>query len=211
MFTGIIEEIGEIKRTKKVHSKLSLDIALGNSTQDLNVGESIAVNGVCLTAVSIGPGSFTAEAVDETIRTTNIGSLRIGSKINIERAVKPETRLGGHIVSGHIDGVGYIKKKITKKDSCEITISFPEELRRYLVKKGSVAIDGVSLTIADVYGYSIKIAVIPHTLKVTTLGLRRVGDSVNIEVDIVGKYIEKAVELKEDAKSYKRMLKPALF
>jgi len=210
MFTGIIEELGEAKRIDRKGLNLSIDIALAETTEDLKIGESIAVNGVCFTVVHVGKSFFTVDAVSETLKHTNIGSLKVKDKVNLERALRPSGRFAGHIVSGHIDGVGHIKKKIYRENSCEMVISFPEHLRKYIVKKGSIALDGVSLTIADGAGNSFRIAVIPHTLKMTTLGLKRIGDKVNIEVDILGKYIERALELKE-TESNERILKTALF
>ncbi len=210
MFTGIIEELGEIKNINRKRSGLSIDIALQIKVDDLSIGESIAVNGVCLTVVKVRDIFFTVDAVPETLEHSNIAGLKVKDKVNLERALKGESRLGGHIVSGHIDGVGYIRKKILRRDSCEMTISFPKNLRRYLVKKGSIAIDGISLTIADISLDSLRVAVIPHTLGVTTLGLKKVGDTVNIEADVLGKYVERQIGLKEGNKE-KRAVNPVLF
>lgn len=191
MFTGIIEEIGIVKSIKgKV-----ITIEANKIFDDLKLGDSVAVNGTCLTVSSFEvktfPKIFNADITSETLSRTNLGDLKSGFKVNLERALTLNGRLGGHIVSGHIDGVGIIKNISKNIDDIELTIEVPANLMKYIIEKGSIAVDGISLTIAEVNKNSFSVAIIPHTLKETILYYKKAGDKVNIENDIIGKYVEK--------------------
>lgn len=191
MFTGIIEEIGEILAMQKNAESMTLAIKAHEILDDVKIGDSIATNGVCLTVTGLGKNLFKADVMHETMSRSSLGKLSIGSKVNLERAMKADGRFGGHMVAGHIDGTG----KITgiKKDDNAVwyTISAEPRILRYIIEKGSVAIDGISLTVARVSANDFSVSVIPHTMAQTTLAGRRTGDIVNLENDMVGKYIEK--------------------
>lgn len=191
MFTGIIQDVGRIRswRPCGAGKVLAVDTALDTGTFEL--GESVAVNGVCLTVAAVAPGSFDADVSPETLRRANLGTLAVGARINLERALRPVDRLGGHFVLGHVDGTGTVRQRRPQGEFEEIAFRAPAPVRRYLVEKGSVAVDGVSLTVfaCDPEGFSV--AVIPHTLERTTLVRCRVGAAVNLEADILGKYVEK--------------------
>lgn len=189
MFTGIIEETGQI--ISKGQRGNSLTIGAKKVLEDVHLGDSIAVNGVCLTAAVIGKDSFTADVMGETIKRSNLGELKIGSSVNLERAMPANGRFGGHIVSGHIDGTGIISAQ--KKDEIAIwlTISASNDILRYIVEKGSIAIDGISLTVAAVSKTDFRVSIIPHTGEQTTLIQKKIGELVNLECDIIGKYVEK--------------------
>lgn len=198
MFTGIIEEIGKIKYMGASFLKVEAEKIL----EDIHIGDSIAVNGVCLTVTEFDKNTITLDVMNETLRRTGLELLNIGSNVNLERAMSAQGRFGGHIVSGHIDGTG----KITaiKKDGIEVwfTVSAGNEILKGIVIKGSVAIDGISLTVADVDGSSFKVSIIPHTQSVTTLLDKKIGDIVNIEADIIGKYVERLLNYKSDKKAF---------
>ncbi|MEW6618319.1 MAG: riboflavin synthase [bacterium] len=187
MFTGIIEEIGIIKQK----SNNFLVIQAKKVLEDLKQGDSISVNGVCLTTIEFTKDTFKVNMMPETLKLTNLGMVSIGDEVNLERALRLTDRLGGHIVTGHIDGLGRIVDKITQGDNQILQISILPQVSKYIVKKGSVAVEGLSLTVADVQTEEFKICLIPHTLKITTLGKKNIGDLLNIEVDILGKYAEK--------------------
>lgn len=155
------------------------------------IGDSICVNGVCLTVVEMDGAAFSADVANETLKVTNLGDLRVGQKVNLERALRLSARIGGHLVTGHVDAVGRIREKKQEGNSWRIFIETPESALPYIIKKGSVAVDGISLTVADVEKTGFSIAMIPHTAKLTTLGSKSTGDSVNLETDIIGKYVEK--------------------
>ena len=192
MFTGIVEEMGTIRAVHPNTTGASLDIEAHDVLGDAEIGASIAVSGVCLTVVSLGDGWWRADAVEETLRRTSLGRLKAGDRVNLERPVRLIDRLGGHLVQGHVDGVGTVSdRKVEPDGSVELSVKVPESLLRYVVEKGSIAVDGVSLTVAGVDGESFWVALIPHTQEVTTLGLRRPGDPVNLEVDLVAKYVER--------------------
>ncbi len=195
MFTGLIEEIGVVKKIDRRGDNLRLTIGADMIMDDLKEGDSVAVDGICLSVVPplYKSGGFELDVSDETVKRTTIESFKRGRRINLERAVKAGARLGGHIVTGHIDGIGEIKKFDKTKNGGYLNITLPPDLMRYMVYKGSVAIDGISLTIAELNHNSIAIAVIPHTLKMTALGGKTGGDKVNIECDIMGKYVERFV------------------
>jgi riboflavin synthase len=187
MFTGIIEEIGNIDGVIRTKNGLKLEIRASKVLEDIAIGNSIAVNGICLTVVEHNNNCFSVDVMFETVEKTNISELKIGSFVNLERAVKVSGRFDGHFVLGHIDGTG----RISRKHNEYLEISIQEELPKYIVKKGSIAVDGISLTVVDVKENFFSVAIIPHTLDKTTLGLKRINDKVNIEVDIVAKHIEK--------------------
>ncbi len=194
MFTGIIEGLGQLKRIRSTgHGREFVIHPDFDLTQPLE-GESIAVNGVCLTATAIDIRSFTVDVSPETLSRSTLGLLSVGDKLNIERALRLSDRLGGHLVSGHVDCVGRITGKKTQSRFTLFSISIPQRYDRYLVEKGSVAVDGISLTVNSCSNGNFTLAIIPHTLRITTLGLRSVGDKVNIELDLVGKYIEKLLK-----------------
>ena len=193
MFTGIIETLGSVTAvdTGEDSSRLTVQGAVTDGTA---VGDSIAVNGVCLTATSVDDGRFTADVMAETLRRSTLGGLKPGDPVNLERAATPTTRLGGHLVQGHVDGVGEITGRAPASAFDEITIRLPADLMPYVVEKGSIAIDGISLTVAKFGDSELTIGLIPETLQRTTLGQRQIGDSVNIEVDVIAKYVERLLE-----------------
>lgn len=191
MFTGIVEEMGCVKSVQHGAVSSFVEIKAKAVLSDAHIGDSIAVNGVCLTVTNITADSFRADVMNETLSRSSLGTLRQGGYVNLERAMSANGRFGGHIVSGHIDGTGTIAD--IKKDGIAVwyTITSSPEILRYIVEKGSVAIDGISLTVADVSDTDFKISVIPHTAAQTVLGFKKSGDIVNIENDIIGKYVEK--------------------
>lgn len=202
MFTGIIEETGTIKDIKKGVKSAVLTIQGDVVTEKTNVGDSIAVNGVCLTVTSLSKNVFTADVMAETMRRTSLGMLSKGSKVNLERAMAADGRFGGHIVSGHIDGTGRICDFTKEDNAVWVTISADANILRYIIEKGSIAIDGISLTVAYVDNSVFKVSLIPHTAKETTLLTKKTGDLVNLENDIIGKYVEKLFSY-DDKKSTK--------
>ncbi|MDQ0203517.1 riboflavin synthase [Pectinatus haikarae] len=191
MFTGIIEEVGHISGIKNGASSVRLTIAAKKILTDVGIGDSIAVNGTCLTVTQYTDKSFSADVMPESVRKTSLGELKQGSLVNLERALKVGSRLGGHIVSGHIDGTGTIIEKKPEDNAVIVTISVDKGLLRYIVKKGSVTIDGISLTVVDADYAEFSVSLIPHTASITTIGQKNTGASVNIETDILGKYVEK--------------------
>lgn len=193
MFTGIIEEIGEIAAVKNGAKSCELTIKGSLIFDDLKIGDSVAVNGVCLTATSINGNAFTADVMAETMRRSSLGTLKQGSRVNLERAMSANGRFGGHIVSGHIDGVGFVQSLVKEDNAVWVTITADESVMRYIVEKGSVAIDGISLTVAKVFKDAFSVSVIPHTGSETTLLSKKTGNRVNLECDIIGKYVEKLV------------------
>ena len=191
MFTGIVEEKGTVGHISLAGTSGSIAIKARKVLEGTRIGDSIAVNGVCLTVVSLRPDGFTADVMAETIRRTSLGSCQPGDPVNLERAMAADGRFGGHIVAGHIDGVGTIRSAVPEGNAVWITIDAPPQILRYIVEKGSIAIDGISLTVAYVDESVFKVSVIPHTAAETTLLSKKAGDIVNLENDIVGKYIEK--------------------
>lgn len=191
MFTGIIEEVGNILKIDKGSKSSILHIGGKLIFDDLKIGDSVAVNGVCLTVTTLSSNSFTADVMSETLSRSSLGMLTRNSPVNLERAMAANGRFGGHIVSGHIDGTGTIES--IKKDDNAVwySIKASEKLLRYIVEKGSIAIDGISLTVAKVTKSTFSISIIPHTIKATILGTKGIGDTVNLENDMVGKYIER--------------------
>jgi riboflavin synthase len=197
MFTGLVEELGTVRAVIPNVTGARLEIEAGTVLDDAELGSSIAVNGCCLTAVELGDGWWAADAVEETLRRTCLGALTAGARVNLERPVRLADRLGGHIVQGHVDGVGEIVERETLADgSTRVAVAADDTILRYVVEKGSIAVDGVSLTVAGVDTASsgrgtFEFALIPHTATVTTLGIKGPGDPVNLEVDLVAKYVER--------------------
>jgi riboflavin synthase len=191
MFTGIIEELGNVAFFERHSDGARMSVAAKHVTEDSKEGDSIAVNGVCLTALNITAEGFTADLSEETLRCSTLGNLTVGSKVNLERALTLSSRLGGHLVQGHVDGRGIFLAAIQEGDFYTVRIGFPEELARYLIHKGSVAIEGISLTIAELAEDHFDIAIIPKTWEVTNLSTLKTGDAVNLEVDMIAKYVER--------------------
>jgi len=205
MFTGIVEELGTVAAIEDQASPngdraIRLTIAAGTVLEDVALGDSIAVNGCCLTVATLGEGTWTADVMQETLDKTSLYGVEAGDRVNLERAVTPQTRLGGHIVQGHVDGVGEILRRSPSEHWEVVEISLPAHLARYLVDKGSITVDGVSLTVVEVSTgstndtASFTVSLIPETLARTTLGRRQVGDRVNLEADILAKHVEKLLE-----------------
>ena len=210
MFTGIIEELGTINNIRKNAASAVLTIDASTVLEDVHMGDSIAVNGVCLTVTSFTSTSFTADVMHETLNRSSLGSLRSGSKVNLERAMSADGRFGGHIVSGHIDGTGTVSN--IKKDDNAVwyTIRTSSDIMRYIVEKGSIAINGISLTVATVTSDTFSISAIPHTVKMTTLSETKEGEVVNLENDIIGKYVEKLIQSPAEEKRKSRITKDFL-
>ncbi|MDR1322469.1 MAG: riboflavin synthase [Gracilibacteraceae bacterium] len=190
MFTGIIEEVGSLERIDQRRENALLTIKAEKVLASTNDGDSIAVNGTCLTVTSLGGGRFTADAMPETLRSTALGALTPGAPVNLERALTLSSRLGGHIVSGHVDGVGVLRRRAAAGVAETLTVEAPPALLRQIIPKGSVALDGISLTVVTVEAAAFTVAIIPHTLRETTLGRARPGALLNLETDILGKYVE---------------------
>lgn len=191
MFTGIVEELGKVVSIKNGEKSSVLTINGKLIFEDMHIGDSIAVNGVCLTVTSKTNDTFTADVMAETLRRSSLGSLKVGSYVNLERAMAANGRFGGHIVSGHIDGTGEIESFVREDNAVWVTVKTPEKLLKYIIEKGSIAIDGISLTVAYVDDKCFKVSLIPHTGANTTLLDKKPGDIVNLENDVVGKYVEK--------------------
>ncbi len=194
MFTGIIEEVGTVKTVQHSGSNSFIRIEAKKILEDIHLGDSIAVNGVCLTVTHFDSTTFQADVMNETLSRSSLGSLRNGSPVNLERAMAAGGRFGGHIVSGHIDGTGTVSDIRNDGIAVWYTVSAKPEILRYIVEKGSIAIDGISLTVAKVTDNSFSVSIIPHTASVTILGTKKTGDIVNLENDIVGKYVEKLMK-----------------
>jgi riboflavin synthase len=195
MFTGIIEELGRVRSVERRGEGVRMTVEARTVTEGTREGDSIAVNGVCLTALEVSRESFAADGSRETLQRSTLGSLRAGSVVNLERAVTPETRLGGHIVQGHVDGRGRFLSAEEHGGSWTVRIAYPPELARYLVFKGSVSVEGISLTVAALSDEYFEIAVIPKTWAVTNLSHLRSGDAVNLEADIIAKYVERILHV----------------
>lgn len=194
MFTGLVQDIGTIKEIAKTNDYSKITVAT-SLAKDLNIGDSISVNGVCLTAVALTEYEFVADVMVQTLKLSNLGTLQNTSAVNLELATRADARLGGHIVQGHVDGVGEVLATIPGEKWLEFIISVPEKLRRYIVNQGSICIDGVSLTVGQVDDAKNQVTVwlIPETLAKTTLGQKQKGDQVNIEVDVLAKYVERLI------------------
>jgi riboflavin synthase len=194
MFTGIIEELGKVVAIEEQGDAMRLTIEGPLVTSDVSRGDSISVCGACLTAVEIEDGKFTADVMKETLRLTSLGSLSVGSPVNLERAMTAATRFGGHVVLGHVDGVGTVISREPSEHWEWVRVSVPRELMKYVVLKGSITIDGISLTVNEVGDDFIGLSLIPETLRLTTLGSKQPGDKVNVEVDVMAKHIEKLLQ-----------------
>ncbi|MCI5504750.1 MAG: riboflavin synthase [Eubacterium sp.] len=197
MFTGIIEEVGVIKNIKMGAKSAVITIQAKTVMEDIHLGDSIAMNGVCLTVTSFDKNSYSVDVMHETLRRTNLGELKGGSRVNLERAMAADGRFGGHIVAGHVDGPGVITSMKQDDNAVWITIETDASVLKYIVEKGSITIDGISLTVAEVDSRSFAVSVIPHTGVHTTLLEKKPGDTVNLETDMVGKYVEKLLGYKE--------------
>lgn len=191
MFTGLVAELGTVQSLARQGESYHLTVSAAKVMANLKIGDSVAVNGACLTVVRLDGGAFTADVMPETVRLTNIGQLRVGDKVNLERTLRLCDGLDGHIVSGHVEGQGVIAGRRPEGIAMVVTISAPPELLKYIIKKGSVAIDGISLTVTQTTDTDFSVSLIPHTAKETTLGFKDVGDKVNLETDIIGKYVER--------------------
>lgn len=196
MFTGIIEELGKVSAIEKQPDAIRLTIACKEVLSDLKRGDSISCSGTCLTAIEIDDHGFTADVMLETIRRSSLDGVKVGDPINLERAMNASTRFGGHIVQGHVDGVGEFVSR-EKSDNWDwVKIRLPKELMKYVVHKGSITLDGISLTVNDIDGDVIALSLIPETLRVTTLGYKKPGDKINVEADVLAKHVEKLMESK---------------
>ncbi|NVM22060.1 MAG: riboflavin synthase [Desulfobacterales bacterium] len=191
MFTGIIEGLGTVKSVVRTAGGVSMDIQADLALDDVLIGDSISVSGACLTAVHVQRDAFTVDMAPETLSKTTLGQIRVGDKVNLERALRLSDRLSGHLVTGHIDGIGTVNAKQPTGNATLFTFGVSEDLARYIIQKGSVAVDGISLTVNACNRSAFEVSIIPHTAGVTTIGLKKVGDTVNIETDLVGKYIER--------------------
>jgi len=200
MFTGLIEEIGKVERIQSNPEGKLFEISSKKVIEDLHIGDSVAVDGACLSVVSVMNDRFTAQAVDETLSKTTLVYFKSGVQVNLERAISANGRFGGHFVQGHVDGVGSISSIVKTGESATITVQVPDELKQYIALKGSIAINGISLTIASIIANQITIAVIPLTFRDTNLKTKRISDLVNIEVDLLAKYIEQFVTGKSSVK-----------
>ncbi|MFF9913142.1 riboflavin synthase [Streptomyces sp. NPDC013457] len=191
MFTGIVEELGEVTAVEKLADASRFRLRGPLVTEGAKHGDSIAVNGVCLTVVEFGDGEFTADVMEETLKRSSLGALEVGSRVNLERPMAVGDRLGGHIVQGHVDGTGTILDRTPSENWEIVRIALPAQLSRYVVEKGSITVDGVSLTVVEAAADWFTISLIPTTLALTTLGLKQSGDPVNLEVDVIAKYVER--------------------
>lgn len=200
MFTGLVEEIGVIKSIKKGKKSVALTISARKVVSDVKLGDSIATNGICLSVTSFTNDSYTVDVMPETLSRSNLYNEKAGTKVNLERALRMGDRLGGHMVSGHVDGLGELISKTQDDNAIWFSIAAPKEILKYIIEKGSVAIDGISLTVAYVDDSMFKVSIIPITQNDTTLMAKAIGDKINIECDMTAKYIEKFMFAKEDEK-----------
>jgi riboflavin synthase len=194
MFSGIVEEMGAIQAIEKGLARAKFSILASLILDDLKVGDSISVSGACLTASQVGDLGFSVDVSTETLNCTTLGTIPVGTPVNLERAMKLNSRMGGHLVSGHVDGLGILRAREQDGNAIQLTIEVPDEIIRYCVPKGSITVDGISLTINAVSDRSIAVAIIPHTARVTTVGLKQIGDTVNLESDMIGKYVERLLQ-----------------
>ncbi len=210
MFTGLVETLGSVTALEKADNGIRLSVK-PMTDYELKTGDSVSVNGVCLTVTDTGKSAPAFDVSPETLRSTNLGELRVGNKVNLERALRLSDRLGGHVVTGHVDGVGTILEKRQAGEYTFYTFEAPAAISRYIVKKGSIAIDGISLTVVDIERRGFSVAIIPHTLKATNIGGKNVGDRVNLEADILGKYVEKFLGRNDNDKNLMELLKEGGF
>lgn len=201
MFTGLIAELGTVTSLKPLKQSYNITVKAAKVMANLKIGDSVAVNGACLTVVKINGNEFTADVMPETVKLTNLRNLKSGDKVNLERTLRLCDGLDGHIVSGHVEGIGVIVSKKPQGIAEIVTIKTPPELLKYIIKKGSIAIDGISLTVTEVTENSFSVSLIPHTAKETTLGFKKPGDEVNLETDIIGKYVEHLLNFRTTAQA----------
>lgn len=201
MFTGLILEMGEITSVRKRSGGAILSLKSKKVASDAKQGDSISVNGVCLTVVNKDGNILSFDLSEETLQSTNLGSLKTGAVINLEPSLSPDSKIGGHFVTGHADGVGRIRSKVKIGDMIKVEIEAPPSVTNFLVEKGSVAVDGISLTVVDILKHGFTVVIIPHTAKLTTMGFKDPGDTVNIEADILGKYVVKFLNREGDRDS----------
>ena len=201
MFTGIVEELGTVAAREELSDSARITIRADRVVADASPGDSMAVNGVCLTVVRTNGSQFSADVMRETLDRTALGAVSAGDAVNLERPVTPTTRLGGHLVQGHVDGVGTVLAREDAEHWTVVRIGVPSDLARYVVAKGSVAVDGVSLTVVDVTDDAFTVSLIPTTLALTTLGSREVGEAVNIEVDVLAKYVERLLAVRAEPRA----------
>ena len=194
MFSGIVEEMGAIQKIEKGLAGAKFSILASVILDDLRVGDSVSVSGACLTVTKIEGQSFSVDVSTETLNCTIFGQITVGTPVNLERAMKLNARMGGHMVTGHVDGIGALRAREQDGNAIYLTVEAPEDIMRYCVAKGSITIDGISLTINAVKDRSFAVAIIPHTAKVTTMGLKQIGDAVNLESDLIGKYVERLLQ-----------------
>jgi len=194
MFSGIVEEMGAIQKIEKGLAGAKFSILASVILDDLQVGDSVSVSGTCLTVTKIEGQSFSVDVSTETLNCTIFGQVTAGTPVNLERAMKLNARMGGHMVTGHVDGIGALRAREQDGNAIYLTVEAPEDIMRYCVAKGSITIDGISLTINAVKDRSFAVAIIPHTAKVTTMGLKQIGDAVNLESDLIGKYVERLLQ-----------------
>ncbi|GJL64189.1 MAG: riboflavin synthase subunit alpha [Nitrospirales bacterium] len=194
MFSGIVEEMGAVKSVQKGLHGTRLSILASTILEDIHIGESVSVSGACLTVTDFSAQDFAVDVSPETLNITTLGSTSVGTPVNLERAMKLNERIGGHLVTGHVDGVGIIRRREQEGNAIQLTIEVPDSIARYCAKKGSMTVEGISLTINDVSDNAFAVTIIPHTAKVTTMGLKQVGDSVNLETDLIGKYVERLLQ-----------------
>lgn len=207
MFTGLIVELGEFISLEKKSGNAILSLKCNTILGDVAIGDSISINGVCLTVVKINGNILSFDVSYETLKTTNLGELKKSDKVNIEPSLKPNSKMGGHFVTGHVDSIGKIRSKRVSGNVVRIEIEAPPEILKFTVQKGSIAIDGISLTIVEIYEDAFSIVIIPHTAKMTTIGLKNQGETVNLEGDILGKYVAKFLNINSDNSLLSRLKK----
>ncbi len=194
MFSGIVEEMGAVQAIEKNLAGAKFSILASAILNDLQVGDSVSVSGACLTATAIEDNSFFVDVSTETLNCTNFDTITVGTPLNLERAMQLNARMSGHLVTGHVDGIGTLRVREQDGNAIYVTVEASEDIMRYCVPKGSITMDGISLTINSVTEHSFSVAIIPHTAKVTTIGLKQVGDTVNLETDLIGKYVERLLQ-----------------
>lgn len=199
MFTGIIVELGEVVSLSRKQAGATLAVSSAALSRDAELGDSIAISGACLTVVGRKGNVLSFNLSDETLQSTTLGRLKQGDRVNLEPSLRPDGKLGGHFVTGHVDAAGRILSKTTVGDTFQVVVETPEKVTGFLVEKGSVAVDGISLTVVDVTDDSFSVVIIPHTARVTTIGFKDVGDTVNVEADIIGKYVARFLKYKSGA------------
>ncbi len=199
MFTGLIVELGEVISLEKMAENARLSLKCRVIIGDVKIGDSISVNGVCLTAVNIKGNAISFDVSYETLKATNLGWLKKSDRVNIEPSLRADSKIGGHFVTGHVDGIGKIRSKLKVGNVIRVEVESPPEILKYLVEKGSIAIDGISLTVVEVFKNSFCVVIIPHTANLTTIGLKNQGETVNLEADILGKYVAKFLNATKDS------------